>query len=1411
MSQRAFLQAKDAGCVGDKVDTSGLSLVTANGSPLSITGAFWINFRLGDIPCKGIFVVVHKLSSHVIIGMNVILREHITLRPGTTEVLVRGTQVTFNPPDTSNQEVGWQEAEICAVTACTISPHETLRVTCRLRNPQDSTKFIGPNTPFVGQVMGLPLFAITDEQGRCDLFLPNVHHEALLIARNQVVGGAQETSKWTQVPLTPELVASVFAERCQRLNLRPNKAAAPVWTDRQKHHEMSQEVEKVIANSAHPAHRSKYKTLLMEYADVFSLTSLDLGFSDKVIHDIQLRDKEPVYTKQFPLPADDYDLIRRNVQEWIKIGIVETSKSKYNSPVFCVRKKEGHGLRVVLDYRHLNAKSLPDRYSIKCVDECIRDVGHAGSKVFSALDLTSGFWQMALATDARPYTAFTVPGLGQFQWRTSPMGLSGCPASFARLMDMVMQDLPNVITYIDDVLIHSANHGVHLGHVRGALQRIRTNNLKLNVKKCIFGSDQVSYLGHTLSSQGVSPGLDKTKAIRELRPPSSSSEIRSFLGLANYFRNYISGFARWSAQLSSLTRNNSAWRGGTLPPPALAAFVHIQKQLVSKPLLAFPTREGAFHLYVDGALGKDDGPGASEGGLGACLTQEQLDPITGTGSIGTKRVVGYASRPLKSNEKNYSAYLLEMKAVEFGIQHFSTYLKGRKFVLYSDHKPLERLNAAHKKTLSRLQEFFQDYHFDIRYVKAAGNVAADFLSRHSGLGCAPVSETRETMADLQHDDPAIRECIKACKGLPADREIMGTYAQYVPNMVLHNEVLRLTVRPRKGIITESLLRVVAPRGLQPKLLQESHNSMIGGHGGFFKTAERIKAIYWWPGMDVHIAEHVAKCRVCQKTTNKGVPDDPAPGSLPQTKRPNERVHIDLFGSLLAEDGTKKFVLVATDAFTKIVRLSVIKDKSAESVAAALLTDWIYLYGVPKTIFSDMGLEFCNDLQKRLWTQLGVQHGTTTPYHPQCNGQVEVFNKTMVGYLRKAIEQAQEHTTGWEKFIGPLMLSHNTAVHKATMATPFYTMFGYDPKTPLWPDQEVLNFEEDVQGDPIQHLRRTQQVVRAQAHHNNQHYREQYLDQHTQKPAAPTTYHVGQLVWLRVHAPNVPNKKLAHKWEEGQIIQQLHEQVYRVKRPNRRRHKEATINARDIKPRADQVDQQDTTPEQPATTPTAPHPDSDFQEDWQSSGDSSEEEEAPFVPQQKVPKAQLPQPPSTRTTRSRARDLAQVIAYVYGVDFERQVEEFFTSAIADESWSLEDIFKLLAHVEKHKTGEEFMFFSPMPTAVPAAPATPPPEPATEGEEEDHWGTPQQDNENTPPPPPTPPSRGRALKKAKRFARELKRLADYNRTPATALRSSSKRRLLVDNSSTQPQQKEAGTTNQMWPKARAFLRQLGNTDV
>ncbi len=176
-----------------------------------------------------------------------------------------------------------------------------------------------------------------------------------------------------------------------------------------------------------------------------------------------------------------------------------------------------------------------DKYSIKDVQECISEIGRAGSTIFTTLDLTSGFWQMALDPKSRPYTAFTVPGMGQFKWKVVSMGLASTPSAFQRLVELVVKGIANVVVYIDDLIIHSQTHEEHLRVLDAVFTRLAAHNLRVNLKKCIFGSSKTSYLGFRLSKVGIFPGTDKLKAVRDAQPPENVKQIRQFLGLCNFF------------------------------------------------------------------------------------------------------------------------------------------------------------------------------------------------------------------------------------------------------------------------------------------------------------------------------------------------------------------------------------------------------------------------------------------------------------------------------------------------------------------------------------------------------------------------------------------------------------------------------------------------------------------------------------------------------------------------------------------------------------------------------------------------------------------------------------------------------------------------------------------------------------
>jgi Reverse transcriptase (RNA-dependent DNA polymerase) len=259
---------------------------------------------------------------------------------------------------------------------------------------------------------------------------------------------------------------------------------------------------------------------------------------------------------------------------------------------------------------------------MKEITKCIDDIGRANSTIFTTLDLTSGFWQMQSDENSQKLMAFTIPGKGQFHWITSPRSpILGCPASFQRLMEGVLRDILNVLVYIDDLLVHTDMHEKHLQVLDQVLARLHKNHLKINLEKCVFGNKEVSYLGFTLTPEGIKLGKNKQKAIKDARPPTDIKTIQSFVGLCNFFRTHIKDFALIAAPLFKLTRKYSGYKSGPLPEKALKAFYILQKQLTSEPVMAFPKSDRQYALITDVATGTSDMPG----GLGVILTQVDKD------------------------------------------------------------------------------------------------------------------------------------------------------------------------------------------------------------------------------------------------------------------------------------------------------------------------------------------------------------------------------------------------------------------------------------------------------------------------------------------------------------------------------------------------------------------------------------------------------------------------------------------------------------------------------------------------------------------------------------------------------------------------------------------------------------------
>ena len=1044
-------------------------------------------------------------------------------------------------------DAGWEVAALVAGKRTIIEPR-TVHKFHTVAMLQDSCLAEGQQgicTPLEDSKIGMwECLAESGKGGQTTVTVINTTNKAITVKAGEQVGIMRnpEMTMETITPLNKDTIASIMGE-IGKDPPEPQRGQIVPISDQER-----ADLRQRLHVKATGVWKTRLEDLMIRYHDVCSKNKYDLGRAEVIKHSIRMQDDVPTHSRQFRIPLQHEQYVQGYVDELLKQGAIEVSRSPYNSAIFCVAKKippewpkgTPPPMRCVLDYRRINAKSLPDKYAIREIREYIDEVGRRGSAWFSALDLTSGFWQQELEEESRQYTAFTVPGrMARYQWKVTPMGLQGSPASFARLMDHIMRGIDGVLTYIDDVLIHSKGPEEHERVLEQALLRMRKFGLKLNVDKTIIGAGEVQYLGYTVAADGVSPSVDKLKAIKDSKPPTSVKQIREFVGLTNYFRFLVPNFSRMATTLTALTKKDSKWEGGKLPEAAAKAFEDLKKCLCEPPIVAYPQRDRTFILHTDGASGDAENPG----GLGAVLSQEQAN--------GEERVIAYASRALKDHEKNYSAYLLEMAAAVFGIEHFDVYLKGKKFILYTDHRPLEKLNAVHTKTLNRLQQLMTEFTFEMRYKPGEENGPADYLSRNVVATLTDESGTAEQAQDADKAIQDIKRFIRS-KKLPMERS--KTYQQWVRRISEQccvEEDLVWYKYERKGFRAKPLL--YAPESLRDRIVEAAHSTLEGGHGGMGRTANRVLQSYWWPGLTSQVAKFVKDCRVC--ALSKANKDAAVPlESMELCTQPNERVHIDLFGPLKTSEGGNKFVMVMTDAFTKLVELAAIENKTAETVARAFFERYICRFTAPRFVMTDQGKEFCNEVLELVCELWGIKKNRTSPFHPQTNSSAESYNRSMIKYMRAILDN--DKTTDWEMYLAPMMMSYNCHVHRATKETPFYLTYLHDPRLPVFDVTKPRKLYHDNYAAEAFNLAQAAQLRVRENLGEAQRMQEEYFN----RTAKDKTYNPGDLIMI--HFPNVPpgvNQKFFTKWRAFTVVKMIGQVNVEAREKNKKKSVMVHIN------------------------------------------------------------------------------------------------------------------------------------------------------------------------------------------------------------------------------------------------------------
>ncbi|KAL0540047.1 hypothetical protein IC582_024275 [Cucumis melo] len=772
--------------------------------------------------------------------------------------------------------------------------------------------------------------------------------------------------------------------------------------------------------------------VVRDYPDVFPEELPGLPPHREVEFAIELEPGTvPISRAPYRMAPAELKELKVQLQELLDKGFVRPSVSPWGAPVLFVKKKDG-SMRLCIDYRELNKVTVKNRYPLPRIDDLFDQL--QGATVFSKIDLRSGYHQLRIKDEDIPKTAFR-SRYGHYEFIVMSFGLTNAPAVFMDLMNRVFREFLDtfVIVFIDDILIYSKTEAEHEEHLRMVLQTLRDNKLYAKFSKCEFWLKQVSFLGHVVSKAGVSVDPAKIEAVTGWTRPSTVSEVRSFLGLAGYYRRFVENFSRIATPLTQLTRKGAPF---VWSKACEDSFQTLKQKLVTAPVLTVPDGSGNFVIYSD----------ASKKGLGCVLMQQG-------------KVVAYASRQLKSHEQNYPTHDLELAAVVFALKIWRHYLYGEKIQIFTDHKSLKyfftqkELNMRQRRWL----ELVKDYDCEILYHPGKANVVADALSRKVSHSAALITRQAPLHRDLERAEiavsvgtvtmqlaqltvqPTLRQRI-------IDAQSNDPYLVEKRGLAEAGQTAEFSLSSDGGLLFERRLCVPSDSAVKTELLSEAHSSPFSMHPGSTKMYQDLKRVYWWRNMKREVAEFVSKCLVCQQV--KAPRQKPAgllqPLSIPEWKW--ENVSMDFITGLPRTLKGFTVIWVVVDRLTKSAHFVPGKSTYTASKWAQLyMSEIVRLHGVPVSIVSDRDARFTSKFWKGLQTAMGTRLDFSTAFHPQTDGQTERLNQVLEDMLRAC---ALEFPGSWDSHLHLMEFAYNNSYQATIGMAPFEALYGRCCRSPV---------------------------------------------------------------------------------------------------------------------------------------------------------------------------------------------------------------------------------------------------------------------------------------------------------------------------------------------------------------------------
>ena len=673
----------------DLVPWSAATLVSAGGTPLAIHGCASVRLVVGGKEFSTEVVVVSPLTSEAILGLDFLQEQRASIDLGcqTLHLKESGCDIALQHP--APVSLCSAEQQVRTANTVEVPPHSRMEIAASVETTVEGTWLL-EETTMKRAPLAVARARVQPTSTTIPVCVLNTTEEPITLYAGAVLATLQ------QVEIPVKRVETVNSSESVATDVDPKKQQM-LWNLSEK-----------CGTDLSPGEREMFFHLLLTYADVMACSIADLGRTNRLRHRIDTGNAHPIRQPVRRIPPHRREEVRRLLDQMLEKRIVEPSSSPWASPVVLVRKKDG-STRFCIDYRKVNEVTRKDAYPLPRIDTTL-DALH-GSQWFTTLDLLSGYWQVEMEDSDKEKTAFcTTEGL--FQFRVMPFGLCNGPASFQRLMDLVLAGLQwsECLVYLDDVIVLGRTFLEHLQNLQSVLQRLRESGLRLKPSKCSFFQKQVQYLGHIISRKGVATDPAKIEKVSMWPIPSSKRETQQFLGFAGYYRRFVRDFACIARPLYRMTERTATF---TWTEECQGAFNELCKRLCSAPVLAYPDFSKQFILDTD----------ASDIGIGAVLSQFDDE--------GREHPIAYGSRLLTKAERQYCVTRRELLAVVTFTKQYRTYLVGQKFVLRTDHGSLTWLRNFRdpEGQLARWLERLQELDFDIVHRRGASHTNADSLSR----------------------------------------------------------------------------------------------------------------------------------------------------------------------------------------------------------------------------------------------------------------------------------------------------------------------------------------------------------------------------------------------------------------------------------------------------------------------------------------------------------------------------------------------------------------------------------------------------------------------------------------------------------------------------------------------------------